>query len=374
MILLAGRLRALWMIVLLLSCTGTDGSGQIRNIADTLRIIFAGDIMGHDTQIESAYDSTTNTYQYEDVFREVSPILKNADYAVANLECTLAGPPYTGYPRFSSPDELAAACLKNGINVLMTANNHSCDRGKTGITRTISVLDILGIQHTGTFYNPAHRDTSNLLILNKGNLAVGILNYTYGTNGLPIPAPAMVNLIDTAMILSDINDAWSGNIDKLIVMLHWGKEYQSEPSSHQKMLADFLFSHGVDVIIGSHPHVIQPMAYQPETTKQEEQLAVYSLGNFVSNQRKTGTDGGAMVALTFIKMNDTTKLSDYGYHLTWVRKYMDNGKWQFRILPAGKAEGHYMKSLDTYSQNKLNTFLTNTHKLLQEKNIRVREL
>ena len=341
---------------------------------DTLTLIFMGDIMGHDTQIESAYDSLSGTYNYEPVFARIAPVLKKADFAIANLECTLAGKPYKGYPRFSSPDELAAACLKNGINVLMTANNHSCDRGKTGITRTVNVLDLLDIRHTGTFRDSIDRDSSNLLILVKGSIRVGILNYTYGTNGLPIPPPTVVNLIDTVQIRKDIISSKTQNPDKLIVMLHWGQEYQSYPDSFQKKLAEFLFDLGVDVIIGSHPHVIQPMKYWPAEGKVQERLIVYSLGNFVSNQRKRKTDGGAMIEITFTKNGGQTTLQNYGYHLTWVHKFRENGKWKFEILPCRQIEQNGYKGLDKYSLNKMKLFLGDSHDLLQKENMNIMEI
>ena len=118
---------------------------------DSLTLTFIGDIMGHTSQIKSAFNSDSNTYDYRDVFSKMPSVIKSSDFAIANLEVTLAGKPYTGYPSFSSPDELAVACKESGIDVLVTANNHSCDKGKKGILRTIKVLDSLKIKHTGTF-------------------------------------------------------------------------------------------------------------------------------------------------------------------------------------------------------------------------------
>ena len=117
-------------------------------------LLFIGDIMGHGSQIQSAFNKDSKTYDYASVFSKVTPIIKRTDFAIANLEVTLAGPPFTGYPQFSSPDALAVACKNSGIDVLVTANNHSCDRRKNGLLRTIHVLDSLEIKHTGTFKNP----------------------------------------------------------------------------------------------------------------------------------------------------------------------------------------------------------------------------
>ena len=147
--------------------------------------LFMGDIMGHGPQIRSAYQNSEKKYNYDKVFEPLEDIISSVDFAVANLEVTLAGPPYMGYPQFSSPDELAEACKNNGVDVLVTANNHSCDRKNSGVIRTVEVLDSFKILHTGTFKDEKKRDQGNLLILSKKGIKVGLLNYTYGTNGIP---------------------------------------------------------------------------------------------------------------------------------------------------------------------------------------------
>ena len=339
---------------------------------DSLSLIFIGDIMGHIPQVKSAYDPKTSTYSYEDVFSKVAPIIKKADFSVANLEVTLAGKPYEGYPKFSSPDALAAACKTSGIDVLLTANNHSCDRGKEGIVRTIRVLDSLDIQHTGTFENAADRTEHNLLILDKNNIKVGLLNYTYGTNGRAIPKPTMVNLIDTVTMLSDIEQSKAAALDKLIVMVHWGKEYQSEPTEDQIEIAEFLFKNGVDIIVGSHPHVLQKMEYSPPTDQAGEQLIAYSLGNFVSDQRTRKRDGGAMLQLTLTKKHEDTRIADYGYHLTWVNKPRINGKRKYEVLPCASADSTWL--LTQAAEKKMKLFLADARALLEKENVAVKEI
>lgn len=348
--------------------------GQGVEEKDSLSIIFMGDIMGHDPQIQSAFNSKTSTYNYDEVFSKVSPIIKEANFSIANLEVTLGGKPYAGYPRFSSPDELAVACQNSGIDVLVTANNHSCDRGKKGILRTIEVLDSLGIYHTGTFKNATDREKNNLLILSKNNIKVGLLNYTYGTNGLSIPKPTVVNLIDTLAILRDIKKSKEVFMDKLIVMIHWGKEYTSHPSQSQVKLAEFLFKNGVDIIIGSHPHVLQKMEYRPKTEKEDEHLVAYSLGNFVSNQRTRKRDGGAMLKLTLTKKNNDTDISNVGFYLTWVNKSMINGKRRFEIIPCSAFESNDFYGLDLASKEKMKLFISDSRTLLEKENVAVREI
>lgn len=338
---------------------------------DSVTFLFMGDIMGHDPQIEAAYNSETKKYNYDNVFEKVAPIIKKADFAIANLEVTLAGKPYKGYPQFSSPDALAIACKNAGIDVLVNANNHACDRKKIGVLRTINVLDSLGIKHTGTFRNLVDRTQNNLLIMQKNNIKVGLLNYTYGTNGLPTPKPTIVNRINKEKMLLDIQRSKEERLDKLIVMLHWGKEYKSYPSEKQIALADFLFKNGVDIIIGSHPHVLQKMEY---FNNGKEHLIAYSLGNYVSNQRARTKDGGAMIALTLSKTNNKTTISNKGFYLTWVHKFKDNNKQIFQIVPCANMEKENYKTLDSVAKEKIKIFIEDSRKLYQKENLNVSEI
>ena len=298
--------------------------------AQEMSLLFLGDIMGHGPQIKSAWNDSLKKYDYNEVFEPVEDIISSVDFAVANLEVTLAGPPFDGYPQFSSPDELAEACKNNGIDVLVTANNHSCDRGSMGILRTNRVLDSLEILHTGTFSNQQNRDSLNLLVLEKENIRIGLLNYTYGTNGIPFHAPTYVNLLDSSLIKKDLKFARTKNLDKLIVFVHWGAEYQDQPNLYQKNFNQFFKRQGVDIVIGSHPHVVQPMHYIKNNDK--EFLTVYSLGNFVSNQRDFRKDGGVMFRCSIVK-RDKASISDKEYILTWVNKFYKNKKWHYEVLP-----------------------------------------
>ena len=302
----------------------------LSSTAQEMSLLFLGDIMGHGPQIKSAWNDSLKKYDYNEVFEPVEDIISSVDFAVANLEVTLAGPPFDGYPQFSSPDELAEACKNNGIDVLVTANNHSCDRGSMGILRTNRVLDSLEILHTGTFSNQQNRDSLNLLVLEKENIRIGLLNYTYGTNGIPFHAPTYVNLLDSSLIKKDLKFARTKNLDKLIVFVHWGAEYQDQPNLYQKNFNQFFKRQGVDIVIGSHPHVVQPMHYIKNNDK--EFLTVYSLGNFVSNQRDFRKDGGVMFRCSIVK-RDKASISDKEYILTWVNKFYKNKKWHYEVLP-----------------------------------------
>ena len=340
---------------------------------DEMSLIFIGDIMGHGPQIKSAYIDSTDSYSYENVFKYIKDEISDADFTIANLEVTLAGKPFKGYPQFSSPDALGEACKKNGIDAFVLSNNHSCDRGKNGIIRTIDITEKLGLLHTGTFRNEKERDSLNLLLLEKNNIKVGILNYTYGTNGLPYPAPTIVNMIDTALMAKDIDSAHTKMLDKLIVFIHWGAEYQSQPNTYQKNIAEFLFNKNVDIIIGSHPHVLQKMIYLPKSEANNESFIAYSLGNYVSNQRDRRKDGGCMVKLVLNKNGEDVVIREKGYILTWVHKTLNGNKYDYRILPCSKYENDSTYFKKKEEMEKMNIFIKDSRKLFNNYNENVGE-
>lgn len=302
----------------------------------TATLLFMGDIMGHDTQINSARVDSTGGYDYRSCFKYIDKQIKTADLAIANLEVTLAGPPHKGYPQFSSPDELVDALQLAGVDVLVTSNNHCVDRRRKGLERTASLLDKKGIPRTGTFINMADKAQNSPLKFEINGIRLALLNYTYGTNGIRVESPNIVHLIDTAQIAKDIAIANEFNPDQLIVFVHWGLEYQTAPNSNQKRLYRFLRDKGVQLIIGSHPHVVQPIEWHQNDTTNH--LVVYSMGNFISNQRTPPTDGGAMVRIKLTKNGNKTAISDAGHILTWVYTPNEHGKKRFYVLPVSQYE------------------------------------
>ncbi len=300
-----------------------------------LKIIFAGDLMGHDEQIYSAWNHDSDKYNYDTCFSMIRDYVSSADLAFLNLEVSLAGPPYKGYPQFSSPDELAIAAKKAGFDIFLTANNHSLDRGKKGIERTISVLDSLGIIHTGTYTNTQQRDLDYPLVIEKNNIRLAILNYTYGTNGLKVTEPNIVNYTDTFVMARDLEKAKLASPDFIIVTMHWGIEYQRIENTQQQELAAFIFQHGADIIIGSHPHVIQPVRkyYLNKSDSSAYNIIVYSLGNLISNQRERYRDGGLIVGFNLEK-TDKTKISNIETFPVYVHKpYSGNWAKYFVLVP-----------------------------------------
>jgi poly-gamma-glutamate synthesis protein (capsule biosynthesis protein) len=344
------------------------------SVRDEITLLFLGDIMGHGPQITAAYDSKTGTYNYDHCFRYIKDELSDADYTIGNLEVTLAGPTYSGYPQFSSPDALAEACRDAGMDVLVTANNHTCDRGGDGIIRTVNVLDTLKIMHTGSFLDAADRERDHPLFIENDCFRLAILNYTYGTNGLPFPAPTIVNLLDKEQIKKDMEIAKANNVDKIIVVVHWGDEYKLQPVPYQVDFGNYIFEQGADIIIGAHPHVLEKMVWEKDIDSLgNERLIVYSLGNFVSNQRKRYTDGGALFKMTLRKEGKESFIKDAGYMLTWVYTPTEADGKKYYILPAAKYESDtsFFDSRASYDQMML--FINDSRTLFNAENKNVPE-
>ena len=367
------NLRSLLFLIIIISFV-TPAKSQVQPPSnDKFSLLFIGDIMGHDEQIWSAENRATHQFNYDDVFKYIKPVISEADIAIANFEVTLAGPPYTGYPQFSSPADLAVACKNAGIDYLVTANNHAADRGKKGIAGTINRLDSIGIPHTGTFLNSSYRDSLSPLMIYKNGTSIALLNYTFSTNGIIVPEPVIVNMLDKNLITADVKKARDRKADLIILFLHWGTEYDTIPSKSQTDMAKYFQSLGVDMVIGSHPHVVQKMVLTKNDNSGNNELVVYSLGNFVSNQRKPKTDGGSIVKVDLIKKDGKYIISDAGYYLTWVYAPIENYRKKFFILPCSEFEKkpEFFDKSDAYI--KMKNFIGNSRKLFNEQNINVKE-
>ncbi len=338
-----------------------------------ITLLFTGDIMGHDAQIAAALDDSTGTYSFENVFSYVAPYISAADISIGNLEVTLGGPPYKGYPAFSSPDELAVACLNAGFDILGTANNHSADRGGRGIVRTIRVLDSLGIRHTGTWVSGAMRDSLTPFMICREPVAIAMLASTYGTNGIVVAPPPTVAYIDTIRAAAEIRQAVEMGAEQTIAFIHWGIEYDTLPSREQKATAAALFRNGADIIIGAHPHVLQPIEAECDSMGITKPV-VWSMGNYVSNQRTRRRDGGMMIRIDITARGDSTFISDAGYILTWVYTPMEKGKKRFYILPCAEFEERpeFFQSPDHYKAMKL--YISDARRLLTSHKSGFREM
>lgn len=312
--------------------------------------------MGHDTQIASALATGNPGYDYNPCFQYLKPYLNDADLVVGNLEVTFGGPPYKGYPQFSSPDELADALKEAGFDILITANNHALDRRQAGLERTLHELDRRGLLHTGTFADSSEHALFYPLVVEKHGIRIALLNYTYGTNGLKVPRPSIINRIDTALIHRDLIKAASAQPDFILVTMHWGNEYQLTESSYQRKLAEFLFAHGADAIIGSHPHVVQPIRGEGKGN-----LVAFSVGNLISNQRNRYRDGGIAFELELVKGAEGADIARFAYLPLWVYKPITKKGTMFTLVPASVdpalLQGFQMSANDS---TKMSQFLKDT--------------
>lgn len=265
---------------------------------DTVTISFIGDVMQHGGQIKAALRAD-GTYDYTNTFRFMEKEFKEADYMVANMEFTVGSLPYSGFPFFSAPKEIATQAKESGIDLFLMANNHICDRGAKGFERTINAYNDLNIHTLGAYRSKEEADTSSVLMVELKGMRFAFFNFTYSTNGIPVPHPYYVNMQDSTEIKKHIAEAKEKNADFIIALPHWGEEYHTEPSQQQKEYAQFMFNEGVDAIIGGHPHVPEEgYIYAKGDTVQR--VVFYSLGNYVSNQYFSGyTHTGIMVSLHF---------------------------------------------------------------------------
>jgi poly-gamma-glutamate synthesis protein (capsule biosynthesis protein) len=335
------------------AASGRAGTVVVRRA----RLVFAGDFMQHTTQIRAA-QTADGGFDYTASFEHVRDIFRRADVAVLNLETTLAPhPPYSGYPLFRSPPQIATALKDLGVDIAALANNHICDNGIEGLATTVARLDSCGVDCTGAFTDSLQFRARHPLRFGANGLRFALLNYTYGTNGMSLPRPAIVNRIDTAAIADDLARIDRDSTDCVIVFFHWGDEYARRPNERQRALDAFCRLRGADVVIGSHPHVIQPYETHRDTAGITRAVTVYSLGNLVSNQRWRYSDGGLIVALDIEKVDLRPLCIDLTPIPVWVMTPT------YRILPGCMADTLGMTDLQ---RSQYNRFATDTRQLLEQ--------
>jgi len=297
------------------SCTGreerpaVDASAAEAELAEdgepeasgSFTLIAVGDNLYHNVLFRANAEGVRDFTPY---YASVKPLVQSADIAFVNQETVFAGTAagFSGYPRFNTPFEAGLALIDSGFNVVSHANNHAMDKGESGVLSTMDYweqhpeITVLGIHRS-----QEARDKPSLVEAN--GVKVGFLSYTYGTNGLPVPAkkPYLVSLIDTDVMEQEIS-ALRPHCDFLVVSMHWGNEYEHTPTARQKELAAFLAEFGVDLVIAHHPHVLQPMEFLPRQDGGWT-LVVYSLGNFLSAQRNNNRLLGGMLYLRARKID-----------------------------------------------------------------------
>ena len=319
----------------------------------TFTLTSLGDTLCHNTQYWDAYNSKTNEYDFSYVYEDIKNYTLSSDITIGSLETTFAGKEkgYSNYPTFNTPDSLATALKNIGVDVVSLAGNHALDYGYTGLCRTIDVFDNIGLSHLGTYKTA--EDQEKILIKDVKGVKIAFINYTYGTNGIPLPSGKdfCVNLIDKDFIKKQINQAKEQNVDMIVACMHWGTEYRTTANSEQKDLANFLFENGVDVILGNHPHVLEPMekktiTLQDGTTK--DVFVVYALGNFTADQRDEITRDSAILNLTITKnSNGKISIDKVNYIPIYMYKNTNVSIHKFKILDIEKTIKDYEEGTNT---------------------------
>ena len=357
----------------------TSETSSITVPETTATVLSTGDIMVHSTQLTGA-KTASGEYDFSAFFKESGSYFNAVDLSVANLEVTFGGTEsgnYSGYPVFNTPDSLADAIKASGLNLLITANNHCYDTGLFGLKRTAQVLKERGIEFTGT--KETETDPT-YLVKEINNIKIGIANFTYETSG----GQAGRKYLNGAIIASEANnlvnsfsydkiDEFYGNAANIIsemktkgaeyilFYMHWGEEYQTSPNTWQKTIAQKLSNLGVNMIIGSHPHVIQPVELIHSEDGQNTTVCLYSTGNFVSNQRQERmdscpsghTEDGMFFTFTLKKDKDGTALSDLKLIPTWVNKYKGGSGYLYTVYPLESPDDATAKySLDSVAAGK----------------------
>lgn len=330
-------------------------------------LLFVGDAMQHQAQLDRAIEIGGDHYDYSGCFDLIAPDVTAADYAVVNLEVPLGGGPrYSGYPCFSAPDSYAVALKEAGFDLFLTANNHCLDSGDKAARRTLSALDSIGVDHIGTYSDNEHRKQQVPFIKDIRGIKFGFLNYTYGTNGIEPRDGMEVALIDRKRMADEIRKTRQAGAEMIIVTIHWGVEYVLLENSNQRDIAQFLIDQDVDMIIGSHPHVIQPMKVVRNEKTDKDVLVVYSLGNFISNMKTGDTRGGALVNVRVERADDGKPVIKNVTYDTFFAAKPAGGSSNFRVIPSRLAD-----SIPTGQKNHWMIFDRSARKIFSTHNVGV---
>lgn len=274
------------------------------NAVSSVSLVAVGDNLIHNTLI-SAGEQEDGSLDYSSFYENIKNDISSADIAVINQETILGGSEfeYTGYPVFNSPWEIGTAAIDAGFDIFTCATNHSLDKGYAGIEQECAFFDQHPeVVHVGT--NDSEEDYNSIIYYEKNSIRFAILNYTYGTNGIPIPesSPWCVNMMDKEKITADVNAA-KQNADVIIVFPHWGTENSTSLSDYQREYVQLFSDLGVDIVIGTHPHVLQPVEWVENETTGKKMLVYYSLGNFISHQTSLNQLCGGMAEIKIEKKN-----------------------------------------------------------------------
>ncbi len=332
-------------------------------------IVATGDTLCHTPVNRDVYNASTKTYDFSSIFKYITDKFENKTVAIGNLETTLTGKqPYTGYPMFNSPEHLATDLKELGFDIMTTANNHALDSGYSGIVSTLDYLDQAGLSHTGTSRSQEEQNT--ILFKDLNGIKTAFLCFTYGTNGNAIPKGKeyCINLIDKDSIKQKIDKAKSEGAEVIVASMHWGVEYQTKQNSEQEELADFLIKNDVNVILGCHPHVLEPLEMKKvamEDGTEKEGLVIYSMGNFFSAQVYPNTRDTIILNVQIRKNGETGKVTVDKATYTPVYDY-DNGTSatdRYTLLDLDEIIDSYNKGEEKWSKAKYDLAVTEKNRI-----------
>lgn len=338
-------------------------------------LVAVGDTIVHSPMMTAAWDPKLKSYDFRPMFQHVRADIEGADLGVGVLETVLGAgvAPYSGYPRFNSPDAVADALQWAGLDVVFTAHNHMLDHGTQALFRTLDHLDSIGLDHVGSARKPLPE--LRMVMRRANGVKIAFLSYTTITNGFPVPAsmPWAVNLYHKEIMAADVARARAAGADFVVAALHAGVEYQRRPDASQRKVIDEMVAAGVDVVLGSHPHAVQPFETRrvknPDGSEKEA-VVFYSLGNFISNQIWRYSDCGLIVWLTLAKQPDgPPRLAGLHWHAVWVHRHISDGRRRYRVLPVderGSAAYVHDKLLTPADRERMQQVWEETRDLLEQ--------
>ena len=309
-----------------------------------MSLVAVGDTLIHGAVFGDA-QTGANTYDFSGMIADVKPLIEKYDIKYFNQESIIGGKNLgvSHYPMFNSPDEIGDNMVDLGFNMVTTANNHTFDKGEAGILYTNEYWKNKGIVHAGTYSSQEERD--KVKVYEQNGIKYGLLSYTTVTNGMKAPQGKeyLVNVYSDELAKQDIEGLKNEGVDVIIVAMHWGEEYIVDPVEEQKDIAKYLSDLGVNLIIGTHPHIIEPVGYINDT------LVIYSLGNFISGQSPMGIDKivGLMVGMDIIVKDNKVTFNNIDYKLLYT--YCTSNYKNYKVIPFDSLDDATLQKYGNYT-------------------------
>lgn len=306
-----------------------------------VKLMFVGDIPMTKRVIESAYRSSTHTYDFQPIFHYIRPYLNLGDIVAGSLETTIGTPPFGKFPQYRSPKDIATSLKYTGFNLLFTANGKSIYQDEETWKTQEEILEKVHIKSTGSFQSTEDRFEKNPLIIEKRGVKIAFLNYMDGIEKANDVKP-IINALDTNDAKKDIKLAKERGAEFIVVYMHWGEEFEVRSNTRQQTISKTLTDAGADLIVGTHTHTVQDMSIENYETAQGERKAmtVYSMGDFLSTANSTKVNSSAIFEI-IVSKNKTSKeikIEDYGYIPTYCYSYNYNGKLTWSVVPVRQVE------------------------------------